>query len=72
MSIYSKDYKAFIAKLRKARLEAGLKQTDVARRLKKPQSYVSHIENGDKKVDAMELKVFARLYKKPISYFLGE
>ena len=72
MSIWSKDYKAFMAKLKKARLDAGLRQEDVAKRLGRPQAYVSRCESGEKKIDAMELKEFAKLYKKPTSYFLGK
>ncbi len=70
MSIWSEDYKAIKARLKKARLAAGLKQTDVAKLLDRPQSYISDCEKGDKKLDVLELKEFAKLYKKPISYFL--
>ena len=68
-SIYSKDYQAFIRKLREARLSAGLTQVDVAQKLKKPQSYVSKIERGDRRVDIAELKELARHYKKSLDYF---
>jgi transcriptional regulator with XRE-family HTH domain len=30
------------------------------------------IESGQRKVDAIELKKFARIYQRPISYFTGE
>ena len=70
MSIWSEDYKAIKARLKKARLAAGLKQTDVAKLLNRPQSYISDCEKGDKKLDVLELKEFAKLYKKPVSYFL--
>jgi len=69
-SIYSKEYKQIIEKLKKARIESGLKQEDVAMKLKKPQSYVSKIENGERRVDAAELKELAKIYKKETSYFI--
>lgn len=69
-SIYSKEYKQIIEKLKKARIESGLKQEDVAMKLKKPQSYVSKIENGERRVDAVELKELAKIYKKEASYFI--
>lgn len=69
-SIYSKDYRNVIEKLRKARLDAGLKQSDVARKLKKPQSYISKIERGERRVDITELKELADIYKKDITYFI--
>ena len=40
-SIYSKEYKKTIEKLKKARIEIGLKQEEVAEKLRKPQSYIS-------------------------------
>jgi len=69
-SIYSKAYRNVIEKLRKARLDAGLKQSDVARKLKKPQSYISKIERGERRVDVTELKELADIYKKDITYFI--
>ena len=70
MSIWSEDYKAIRERLRKARLAARLKQVDVAKLLKRPQSYISDCESGEKKLDVLELKEFAKLYKKPLSYFV--
>lgn len=56
--------------VRKAREDAGLRQEDVAQKLDKPQSYISKIERGERRVDVVELKAFARLYKKPLDYFV--
>jgi len=70
-SIYSKEYKTIIERLRTARLDVGLKQEEVAAKLKKLQSYISKIERGERRVDAAELKELAKIYKKDISYFLS-
>ena len=69
-SIYSKEYKNVIERLKTARLEAGLKQEDVAAKLKKPQSYISKIERGERRIDVAELKKLSEIYKKPVSYFI--
>ena len=69
-TIATKEYAAFIKKLKAARREAGLKQTDVAKKLKRPQSYISRVESGEYRVDVIELKRFAELYGKEIEYFL--
>ena len=69
-SIYSKDYKGVLEMLKKARFEAGLKQEDVAQKLKKPQSYISKIERGERRVDITELKELAKIYKKNINFFV--
>lgn len=69
-SIHSKEYKEIIEKLKLARLDVGLKQEDVARKLKKPQSYVSKIERGERRLDVTELKGFVKIYHKTVNYFL--
>ena len=69
-SVYSKDYKAIIERLKTARIEADLSQQAVADRLGKPQSYISKIESGERRLDVAEMKKFAAIYNKPVDYFL--
>ena len=69
-AIYSKDHKYIIEQLKKARQEAGLEQEQVAKMLKKTQSYISKIESGQRRIDVIQLKEFAKIYKKDISYFI--
>ena len=69
-SIYTKEYRKVVERLRKARQGAGLKQVEVASRLGKPQSYVSKIEQGERRLDIAELKKIADIYKKSLDYFV--
>jgi len=69
-TLRSKEYADFVGRLRKARLEAGLRQIDVAKKLKRTQSYVSRVEVGEQRLDILELKKFAELYKKDFNYFV--
>ena len=69
-SIYSKDYKTIIERLKTARVDAGLSQQAVADKLGKPQSYISKIESGERRLDVAEIKKFATMYKKDISFFI--
>lgn len=69
-TIHLKEYKLFIAKLKQARLNAGLMQEEVAEKLNKPQSYISKVEAGQQRVDIIELQHFASLYKKNLNYFI--
>lgn len=69
-AIYSKDHKYIIERLKKARQEACLEQTEVAKLLGKTQSHVSKVEAGQRRINVIALKEFARIYKKDISYFI--
>lgn len=69
-SIRTKEYQDFALKLRSARLEAGLTQVEAAKKLKRPQSYISKAEAGEQRLDIVEIKKFARLYKKDVRYFI--
>lgn len=50
------DRKRLPALLRQIRLEAGLRQIDVAQRLGQPQSFVSKYESGERRLDLFELR----------------
>lgn len=66
---YIREYKAFLKRLKQARRDAKLTQAQVAQQLSRPQSFVSKSESGERRVDFVELRHFARLYKKPIEFF---
>jgi len=66
---YQKTYQRFLARLREARLQAGITQAEAARRLGKPQSFLSKCESGERRVDFVELLVLAELYGVEISFF---
>jgi transcriptional regulator with XRE-family HTH domain len=66
---YRHGYEQFLGRLKQARMEAALTQVQVARMLKRPQSFVSKIESGERRVDVVELAELAQLYKKPLDFF---
>jgi len=68
-AIYTKDHNEIVKRLKKARLESGFGQVAVAKKLGKTQSYLSKIESGQRRFDVLQLKEFAKLYKKPLDYF---
>ena len=69
-AIYTKDHNEIVKCLKTARIEAGLGQVEVAKKLGKTQSYLSKIESGQRRFDVLQLKEFAKLYKKPLEYFV--
>jgi transcriptional regulator with XRE-family HTH domain len=52
--LHTKQYSDLIKWLVESRKAHGLKQTDVAERLKKPQSFVSKYENCERRLDILE------------------
>lgn len=68
-SVHSADYRKFLKKFRQARMDAGLSQIDVAKALKTRQALISRCELGERRIDFIELRRFAKLYRKPLSYF---
>jgi len=50
------EKKRFLSLVRQMRLDAGLRQADLARKLGEPQSFVSRYESGDRRLDVLELR----------------
>jgi transcriptional regulator with XRE-family HTH domain len=67
--VYALRYQFLLKKLIKARENAGLTQHEVATKLNKPQSYISKIELGERKIDFIELEDLCRIYNLPITSF---
>ena len=59
-------------RLRESREYLGLSQEFVAAQLGVPRASISALEAGKRKVSSLELRDLARLYKRPVTYFLAE
>jgi transcriptional regulator with XRE-family HTH domain len=66
------ERKRLAERLRLAREYLTLSQDEVARAVGIPRAAISLIESGQRRVDVLELKKFATVYDRPISYFTGE
>jgi transcriptional regulator with XRE-family HTH domain len=60
------------SRLREAREYLGLSQEFVAEHLRVPRATISAMETAKRKVTSIELKQFARLYRRDYSFFLGD
>ena len=70
MWINPREYKVVGATLAAAREHARLTQKELARRLRKPQSFVSSYENGQRRVDLLEfLRIVTALRMDPHKIF---
>jgi transcriptional regulator with XRE-family HTH domain len=69
-TIYTQQQKYLVTQLKKARLEAKLKQSEVGEAIGKDQTFVSKVESAQYRLDAIQLNQFAQLYKKKLTYFI--
>jgi transcriptional regulator with XRE-family HTH domain len=53
-SVFTPHYDAFRARLVGMRKAAGLSQRQLAQRVKRPRSFVSRIEQGERRLDVIE------------------
>jgi transcriptional regulator with XRE-family HTH domain len=68
-ALHTSRYRAFLARLRQARMDAGLTQEEIAGRLGRPQTWVSKCELGERRVDFVEIEDFAAACDKPLEFF---
>ncbi len=78
-SLHTADYDYFRSLLIAARERSGLTQAQVAAKMRRPQSFVSKYENGERRLDVVEFvqvcvalgvspqSIVANLHKKRIS-----
>ena len=59
-------------RLKEAREYCGFSQEEVARHLGVPRTAISHIENGSRRVSALELPRLAKLYQTSMESLTGQ
>lgn len=59
-SLFSPQYERFRRHLVQARKSAGLTQVELAKKLSRPQSFVSKYERGERRLDVVEFLEVAR------------
>jgi transcriptional regulator with XRE-family HTH domain len=69
-SLHSPRHKALLDLLREMREKSGLRQEEVAKKLGKPQSFVSKYESGERRLDVLELREICRVLGIPILSFV--
>jgi transcriptional regulator with XRE-family HTH domain len=67
---YSPRYGLFRLLLRKIREEAGLSQLELSQKLKKPQTFVSKSEIGERRIDFIETLDFCEACGVPMARFV--
>ena len=67
----NREYVALRSLLRAIRKEAGVSQTELATRLGVPQSFVSKVESGERRIDIVELRRICAALECPLGHVIA-
>ena len=69
-AIHSRDHQKLCALLRRLREEKAITQVTLAARLDVPQSFVSKVETGERRLDILELRLVCVALDVPLRKFV--
>ncbi|WP_428306228.1 helix-turn-helix domain-containing protein [Lacipirellula sp.] len=70
--IHSREHKILVSLLRELRMNAGFRQIDMAKKLKRHQSFVSKLELGERRIDVLELREICKAFGTPFLEVVAE
>ncbi len=71
-SIHKNEYLVLLHRLRALRTAAGLTQVALSAALQRPQSYVSDVERGERRVDLLQLRELCNACGQSLTEFVDE
>jgi transcriptional regulator with XRE-family HTH domain len=69
-SIFSTGQEKLQKLLRQSRIDTGLNQVELAKKLNRPQSFVSKYESGERRLDLVELRQICQALKISLTEFV--
>lgn len=71
-TIHKAEYQTVLELLREIRTKAGLTQADLSQALERPQSYVSDVERGLRRLDILQLRDYCAACDMRLSAFIRQ
>jgi len=71
-SIHKNEYSVLLRRLRELRTAAGMTQVDLSAVLQRPQSYVSDVERGSRRMDLLQLRELCNACGNSLTEFVNE
>ena len=71
-TLNTKESKILLEMLYQLRISSGIRQSDLAEMLKVPQSFISKIESGERRIDLIELRDVLKSLKTNLIEFVTE
>lgn len=71
-SIHKDEYSVLLRRLRALRTTAGMTQVDLSAALQRPQSYVSDVERGSRRMDLLQLRELCNACGQSLTEFVDE
>jgi transcriptional regulator with XRE-family HTH domain len=71
-TLNKKEYKILLEQIYRLRLGSGLRQLDLADKLQVPQSFISKIESGERRIDLIELREICIALGSNLKEFINE
>jgi len=71
-SIHKNEYSVLLRRLRELRTDAGMTQVDLSTALQRPQSYVSDVERGSRRMDLLQLRELCNACGQSLTEFVDE
>jgi len=71
-SIHKNEYSVLLRRLRELRTAAGMTQVDLSAALQRPQSYVSDVERGSRRMDLLQLRELCNACGQSLTEFVDE